>query len=484
MRVLFLVPRFFLAEPSGVLQLSAILKGDGHETKLLALKKHSLKKALDQYDPQIIAYSAMSTDATMFRKADSVIRTWADENTKRILRIMGGPHPTYFPEVLEEMKLDAICIGEGDHAIREMVRKYADGEPLSNIPNVLTELNHIDGMDKEIVGDLDSLPFLDRDVFYEAMPIYRHLSFRGFMTSRGCPYDCTYCHNHAFRQIFRDCGNLLRRQSVDRVIEEIKYVVKTYPPVRLIRITDDTFAHRIDDWLLEFVERYPKEIGLPFYCLMRSNTLTEEMAKLLSSAGCVSISMAVESGDERIRNEVLGRNLSDTVVVNSFKNARKYGIKTYGNTILAIPGTRFEDDFESFLFTKKLRLTIPTFTIFSPYPRTELTEYAIRHAYLDPTYGGEHVFFSRSPLNYLTQKEKDMQMALVYLGPLFCAFPDAFIPFLRILLRSRALLTVFRYIGSVYTVLGVGLRVFPQVYPRGPIKLFKLFIHSITGLDK
>jgi len=480
MKILFIVSDIFLGEPMGVLQLSACLKRCNHETKLLALKKHSLREMLKNYDPDVIAYSVMSPESELFKKADVLVKGWVKEHNKKILRIMGGPHPTYFPEVLDQMRLDAICIGEGDYAIIKLINRFKNDQSLSGIPNSLSPGEDINTIEKELIQNLDDLPFVDRDIYYEAMPIYNSLGFRGFMVGRGCPYNCSYCHNHAFKKIFEGCGKIVRHKSVNNVIKEMKNVVNKYGPIKLIKISDDTFAHTINDWVIEFVEKYKKEINLPFYCLMRSNTLTNEMAKLLSSAGCVSIGMSIESGNERIRNEILKRGLSDKEVIDSFKYARNYKIRTYGNTLLGLPGTSFTDDFDSFLFTKKLKVTAPTFGVFNPYPKLQLTDYAIKHRYLDSTYAynSKNVFGFRSPLNCFSEKEKEMQLNLSFLAPLFYDLPGFFIPILKILLHIKALV-VYKFIGYTYHILKVALFIFPGAISFNPFRSLKIFINSI-----
>lgn len=479
MKVLIIVADLFLGEPMGALLLSAVLKREGHETRLLALRRHALESELERFQPDIAAYSAMTAEAKLFSRADRVVQAWARRSRKRMLRIMGGPHPTFFPEVVNEMALDAICIGEGDNAIIEMVSRFNRDEPLSGIPNVVAKGEDPDQIkNKELICDLDSLPFADKTVYYEAAPAYKAIAMRCVMAGRGCPYACTYCHNHGFRKIFRGCGPILRRRSVDNLIQEIDHIIDHFQPVKLIKFCDDTFAYRVDKWLLEFVDRYKKEIGLPFYCLMRSNTLSEEMARLLSEAGCVSIGMSVESGDEVIRNEILKRKLSDQVVISSFSYANKYGIKTYGNTLLAIPGTSYEDDFKSFLFTKKLGLTVPTFAIFNPYHKTELTEYAMKIGALPRDYDGGNQVGALSPLTNYTLDEKKKQLALAYLGTLFCALPDGFIPVLKLLLKAPGL-KMYKYIGTSYMVLKTGMFIFPGIYSMNPLRLWELLLASL-----
>jgi radical SAM superfamily enzyme YgiQ (UPF0313 family) len=476
MRILLCVADVFLGEPNGVLQLSAILKRNGHEVKLLALRRQSLARLLTQWNPDIIAYSAMSPDIQLFLLADAQVCTWAQG--RRVLRVMGGAHATYFPQILTDLGLDAICIGEGDRALPELIRRFACNEPFLGIPNILVRGVVPDTIPKELISNLDELPFIDRESYYEAAPHYRFLAMRGFMTGRGCPYDCTYCHNHAFKEIFRNCGKIVRRRSVNHVLAEMQETLRQTPHVRLIKISDDTFAHVIDDWLVEFLDRYKRDINLPFYCLMRSNTLTDEMASRLRKAGCISIGMSVESGNERVRNEILRRGLTDEAVIDSFANAQRYDLRTFGNTLLALPGTTFADDFQSFCFTKRLKMTVPTFGIFIPYPRTRLTDYAIGLGSLPANFDYQHHAERQSALRSFSSQEKRMQLNLTYLGTLFCDLPNTFIPVLRMLLRWP-LCWLYKHIGTAYIIIKSGLFIFPNIYPRHPLQMFRLFFESI-----
>ena len=476
MKILFVTPEILLSEPIGLMQLSAICKKNNHKTRLVVLKKQSIIDAIAEFSPDIIAYSVMTPDISLFIEADRLVKKWFEDRNKSVVRIMGGPHPTYFPEILNQQKLDAICLGEGDKAIVEVIRRVEKKEDLTHIANVISKNNN--ELKKELIIDLNSLPYIDREIIYESIPYYRSAGLRSFLTSRGCPYQCTYCYNHIFNKIFKGCGPIVRRRSVDHLIEEIKYVIKNYPPVRFIRFADDTFAHTIDQWLLDFSKKYKKEIGMPFYCLMRANTLTEDMAKLLSETGCYSIGMGVEVGSEEVRNRILKRYLLNEVLIKSFEYARKYKLKTYGNTMLAIPGTVLKDDFNSFLFTKSLKLSTPTFGIFSPYPKTELTKYAIKQGFLDKNFNYETKFGLKSALNCYTEEEKNIQIRLAYLAPIFCDLPDFFIPLLKKLLKLN-LTKLYSFIGAVYISYRTYVKIFPRILPRNLINFFKIVRDAI-----
>lgn len=481
LRVLFVVSDIFLSEPLGSMQLSAICRQHGHTTRFAALTRRDFGRRVAEFRPDVVAYSAMTPDAQLFAAADREVRRWAAESGATPVRIMGGPHATFFPEVLDELALDAVCVGEGDRAIVTLLARAAAGEDFRGIPNVLSPQDREPR--RELILDLDALPFVDRASYYEAFPHCREAGLRSVYSSRGCPYQCTYCHNHAFNEMFRGVGPVVRRRSPEHVVREIADVVRRYSPVSFVRFGDDTLAHAIDPWLEELLARYRQQIALPFYCLMRSNTLTAPMARLLRAAGCRSVSMSVETGSERVRQEILKRNLSDEVVRESFRNAQACGLRTYGNTMLGLPGTTPADDFASFRFTRSLRMTMPLFGVFCPYPRTELARYAIAHGWL----AGD-VDLSRKPTNLsalscYTDREKRAQRRLSHLAPVFCFLPGSLDWLLRALMR----LPLDR-LYAVLSALFVGYRtsrlVFPGIRPRTLSGLARIAADTVRILSQ
>ncbi|MEI6808311.1 MAG: radical SAM protein [bacterium] len=463
MRVLFVISDVFMSEPLGSMQLSAVCKQKGHSTRFMALKHHDIVDQLNEYQPDLVAYSTMTPDAHLFASADQRVKQWKKDNRSSLVRIMGGPHATFFPEILDACALDGVCIGEGDRAIAAVLDRVEAGKPLDGIPNIITLADKTHR--KELITDLDSLPFVDRDVYYEAFPRYRAVGLRSISASRGCPYHCTYCHNHRFNEIFKGCGPVVRRRSPELVIKELQEVIQKFQPVAFFRFADDTLTHKVDPWFEDLLGRYRRDIHVPFYCLMRSNTLTEDAAKLLSDSGCRSIAMSVETGGEKARNEILKRNLADDMVRNSYKIARKYKLATYANTMLGLPGTTLKDDFYSFRFSRSLGITVPLFGIFCPYPRTELAQYAIDNGMLDAETDVCIKPTNTSVLNCYTVKEKNIQRRLSYLAPVFSLLPAWFDGMLNVLVRLP-FDRLYVFISAVCVSYRTSRKVFPGIYPR------------------
>jgi hypothetical protein len=265
------------------------------------------------------------------------------------------------------------------------------------------------------------------------------------MTSRGCPFKCTYCFNRKFNDIYQGRGKLYNRYSVDRVCEELRYVKEKWPGTRFIKFYDDVFALRADDWLKEFSEKYPKRIGLPFLCLMRADIVADhpEIMYLLKSAGIHSLSMSIESGNDYVRNQVLERGMTKEQMIYSFNLAYELGIPTFANTILAIPVEKeieqkerlpnaIERDIEGLDLNLNCRATFGEYPILFPYPGTRLGEYCVEKGFFDGNFEKLHTSYQTdSPLTFFSPKEKMIQQNLALLGPVCMFFGGSKNRFLR-----------------------------------------------------
>lgn len=480
MRILFTLAIPFVLEPMGVLLLSALCKRNGHQAALTIVKGEDFIDRVKSFHADVVAYSVIGGDIEIIKQADLRLRNYIQKSGEPIFRIMGGPHPTYSPQVLDEMQLDAICQGDGDHAFPELLRRLQTGEPLEDIPNIALTSKGSKYRNKLNDAEMNELPFADRELYFNAASFVQPTGLRSFITSRGCPFSCAYCYNNAYNIMFKGTGPIVRRQSVERVLAEIEYNMREFPPVRFIRFFDDTFSLTADEWLEEFAQKYPKRIGLPFYCLMRPNTFTEDTARLLSQAGCYSVAMAVEAGTEAIRNDILGRGLSDEQMMRAFDLSRKYKLRTYGNTMIGIPGTTLEDDFTSLDFAQHLGVTVPTFTVCSPSRGTHLAEIAEAKGLLGK--GADQVtrFANISPLNCYSKQEKEIQTRICYFGSLYCQVPSFLAPAVKLLIKHKCMpMRAARHLGFIFQVFTIGWRIFPHSIPKSPVTLIRVAVNGV-----
>jgi len=417
MKILFVFKSHDFMVPRGLSIISAIARQKGHDTYLCEMNSENPLERITQLQPDIIAYSSMSGESKHYTQVNKAIKN----KFPNLFTIMGGPHATFFPEVIDSSTLDAICIGEGDEAFEDVLDNLSAGKSVEGIANVRTRNGATPVRDA--IPDLDSLPFPDYSLFYDNIPVMGKAPLKSIMASRGCPYNCTYCFNARWKEIYRGHGKVVRRHSVDYVMEDIERVRSKWP-LSCVKFYDDVFVYSVDDWLEEFCRKYKKQIGLPFFILTRYDLLTEDMVKLLKEAGCRTISMSIEAGNPEIRNNVLKRKMSDEQILEASLLCDKYGIYTFTNAILALPGSTLKDDIRSIDLAIEAKSTWAEFACFYPYPGTELGDQTIQMGLYSPVYSHMHTSYQNySMLSSFSDTEKRVQRNLGVLGPVAAAFP-------------------------------------------------------------
>jgi anaerobic magnesium-protoporphyrin IX monomethyl ester cyclase len=402
MKVLF-VEKQIDYEPLGLLYLSSVLRQAGHEVRLAVASDEDPVAVARAWQPGVAGYSVYTGAQAYYRDLNLRIK----EAVPGLVSVFGGPHPTYFPEFVQEPGVDGVCVGEGEGAMLDLVAAVEQGRPLTGIANWWFTGNG--GIERNPVrpaeNNLDRLPLPDRELLYDRDVFTRQSGIKHFITSRGCPYDCTYCFNHALAEIYRGKGRRLRQMSVDLVIEEVKGVQARYP-LQFVVFVDDLFIVNVG-WLQELAERFPREVGLPFFCNVRANLITPEKVDLLRRAGCASVGMGLETGNPRLRNEILKRNLSDEQIIEASRLIREAGIRLLTTNMLGLPGGTLALDFETLALNHACKPAYANAFLYQPYPRTELGEYARDHGYVKGSLADiDPSAWERSILSFASPKEK------------------------------------------------------------------------------
>jgi anaerobic magnesium-protoporphyrin IX monomethyl ester cyclase len=376
-KVLFLQNLPF--EYMGPMYLSAQLKSHGHHCDLFiqSERKHYLRDIVE-YDPDLIAFSTMTgPHKWVLRTAEEIKHV----SNKPI--ILGGPHPTFFPEIIQESPIDMVCVGEGEFALLELADSLDAGKDVSNIRNLWVKRDgQIYKNDlRPLIEDLDLLPFPDRSL-YDDCSILRSVPAMKFLTGRGCPYRCTFCFNHKFNELYRGAGRVVRKRGVNDLIEEIRTTVQKYN-LKLIRFPDDTFTGN-RRWLLEFLQKYKEEIHLPYTGLARANELNEDAVRMLKSSGCLNVYFGVESGNEELRNKILKKNLSDEQIIKAAGLLRKHKVKFGTYNMFGLPNETLPLALQTIELNRKIKPNYTINNVFQPYPKTEIAMYAADHGLLNP----------------------------------------------------------------------------------------------------
>ncbi|MBI5394830.1 MAG: radical SAM protein [Verrucomicrobia bacterium] len=365
-------------------------------------------RAVAAYGPDLVLYNAFQSNLQQAAAFDAQLKA-----LHRCKSVVGGPGPTFDKSSQHGTTLDAACIGEGETALDDFIASgMKDGRNLVTQNGAPLNLAH--------VVNLDQQPFPERDLIYAADPVLRLSPFKAFMSGRGCPYDCTYCFNHAYRDLFRNAGPVVRKKSVDYLMEEIALIKRKYP-LKLISFQDDTFIIN-KRWLLEFAEKYPRVIGVPFVCNIRANLVTEEIVVALKQAGCTVCSWSIESGNERVRNQILHRNMSDEDMHRTTALMRKYKMRFSNASVLGVPTETREEVEDTIRANITAASDFPFANIFVPYPGLRLTEMAYEAGLLERGKPVPLSFSDDSVLSFIKEHKQYLRKT-AYLMPFVTAHP-------------------------------------------------------------
>lgn len=379
-----------LTENLGEAFLSSTLKRNGHEVEIIMdpslyadinfnfpflggyfSKKFNLIDKVLQTSPDLVAFSVYTNNYQW-----SLDKARQLKAKKNIPVIFGGVHPTLSPQtVIENDCVDMICIGEGEGALLELADNWKERNTKRDIKNIWFKDSReiIKNPLRPLNQDLDSFPFPDKSSFYEKLPPFIYPRLYLIMTSRGCPFSCTYCSNNAFNELYKNEAKV-RRRSVENVIGELKTAKEKFK-IKRVSIADDVFTSS-KDWLEKFALRYKTEINLPFSCNAHVQMIDEQRVKLLKETGCYRVTIGVQSASERTRLEILKRHEKNSQIIDFAGWCRKYKLPFTADHIFNIPFEGEEEQVEALKLYRRVRpMSIGCFWL-AYYPNTEITKIA------------------------------------------------------------------------------------------------------------
>lgn len=394
--------------------LSAVLKQAHHKVDLFVInaEKEKIISKIRDSKPDIIAFSITSMN-----------HDWAINISKKVkkeniaLTVFGGPHPTYFPDFIKNDFVDIICIGEGEGALVDLADAIDKKQDFTKIKNLWVKKdNQIYKNElRPLIEDLDSLPFPDKEIYYK-YKLMRDLPTKRIIVSRGCPYACSYCFNHLYNEMYEGKGKFVRYRKPEKIIQEIKELKAKYP-LKTVSFSSDTLTlnHK---WLFEFLELYKKELRIPFICNSRANEVTEEVAKRLAEAGCFYTCFGVESGSDRIRNEILKKNVTNQQIIDTAKFFKKYGIKYVTYNMFGLPTETLTEAFETMELNAEIGSNISTPTILQPIIGTTIYKFIQDNDLFVPEFTPEQMngHFRNSPLKLKDKKAIQNLQKLSWIG--------------------------------------------------------------------
>ncbi|MFC2143128.1 B12-binding domain-containing radical SAM protein [Candidatus Aenigmatarchaeota archaeon] len=279
--------------------------------------------------------------------------------------IAGGPHVIVDGiNLLKETPVFDIGVtGEAEFTFKDII----DGKDENRVSGVIyKDNNDIKQTNKRPwIEDLDALPFPIYDDFDS---VDGKIDNWPLVTSRGCPYTCTYCN------VPKVIGRKFRTRSGKNILDELLLAKEKYKSEEF-KVLDDNFTllmNRAKDICKLFVD---EKLDMKWTCPngIRADRLDDELCKLMKESGCYSVSIGIESGDVDVFDKIRkGEKLED--VERGIKSAKKAGLKVHGFFILGLYGSTYESDKRSMKFAKKVGVDSASWGILVPYPGTEVWE--------------------------------------------------------------------------------------------------------------
>ena len=415
MKKVLLGAKYSIIEPLSLLYLTGIAHEEGWQSKIALVENHdytAFNKIVNEFKPNLIGFTLYTGNHLQTFDYLSQLK----KNKKDIKIVLGGPHPTYFPK--ESINYaDYVVLSEGFHSFRQILRNEVN-------PGIIP------------LTSQEPFPVPNRAEFYKDYPNHRNSPIKSVITHSGCPFSCTYCYNSSTLEDIADAldseqiaemGKVVGKsrrlfpqtsRSVEDIVSEVKNIIEISPQTKLIFFQDDLFGSDIN-WVREFTKKY-SSLNIPFHAQMRfeyanpKNPICRERLELMQEAGCTGLTMAIESADPIIRQEVLNRNMKEELMFETFSFLSKLGYKVRTEQMLGLPcgatsqPTKINLDADLDVLELNVRLKeetgLPTMawaSTFVPYKGTKIFDYCLKYGF----YSGEtgnipDTFFERSILNF------------------------------------------------------------------------------------
>lgn len=374
--------------PLGLLYVASALEQEGHSVEIVDLNARRMKDGDLQRrakSADIVGVTGMITEyQEVLRITDIAKKTDADVKV-----VLGGPLATTLPqELLQASRADFVVVGEGERTIVNLVSavehdhnpahikgiayrrddqiiRTAPAEPIADLNTIAAPARHLIDMNRYAQKHFENFGLKINE--------FGEIKSTNLITSRGCPYSCTFC--------FKDMwGHKWRARSAENIIEEMQLLYKRYGMNGFL-FNDDTFV--LDRKRVFGLCSLVKEKGLDvvWYCNGRANLMTKELLMAMHDAGCRGIAYGIESGNQHILDS-MKKNITLKQVRNAVRWAKEAGIHVSGYFMIGMLDETKDTIRETIAFARELELDFYGFSIATPLPNTELYSAAVERGLL------------------------------------------------------------------------------------------------------
>jgi anaerobic magnesium-protoporphyrin IX monomethyl ester cyclase len=383
--------------PIALVYLSSWLEKAGIKTDIIDIKSNPYKlfdtseecritqeitRRIRIRNPSFVGISCFTPE---YNSVMRLARTIKDNSNAKI--VVGGVHPTLCPGdfIYKNSPVDFAVMGEGEVTITELVRSSLDNASLKDIRGIafLENGNMHVTPPRELIDDLGKLPMpsydkLDMNYYLTVTRFiirYMYTSGVHILTSRGCPYLCTFC---AAKNLWKtpDLKAKVRYKTIKQIVDEVQYLKDRYS-IDSFYIADDTFAMSRERAMGFSDELLARNIDIIWAMETRVNLVNEELLKAIKRAGCIQIEFGVESGSQEALDR-MKKNIRVEDTLRVFDLCRKYGFRTFANLMLNTPGETEEDVRKTFRLKKRIKASHTGVNLTAPIIGTDAYEEYVR----------------------------------------------------------------------------------------------------------
>lgn len=308
--------------------------------------------------------------------------------------VMGGKNPTALPMLtLQDKNVDFIIRGEGERPLIELIKilsqdgnvedlKKVDGIAFRHkgLPYVSPKTDFMESEELDRIGP-PARHLLEMEKYFSAGVAHGGVVGRyvSIITSRGCPAECTFCSAHG------SMGYKFRQRSVENVLAEIDHLVEQYG-IEEILFEDDnlTLNKKRAKELFSILKDRPYRVTWDTPNGVMATTLDSELIRLMAESGCRRVNLALESGVQRVVDDIIRKPLDLTKVPGLVEEIKKNGLKVGVFLVIGSPGETLDEMRESFRFVRRLKVDTYHISVAMPLPGTELLEICQKNGYLIP----------------------------------------------------------------------------------------------------
>lgn len=354
----------------GLLTLGAYLRGEGIDVSMVDLTferdARAAARRIREVRPDLVG---VHTKTLTSRRAVEIAVSAHELGS---VTVAGGPDAASRPELYLSAGFDAVVPGEGERTLTDLAHRVAAGRPFGDVPGVVTRHNGrtVRGPPRPLLRDLDALPLpawdlVDMEAYLSRWQRQTGERRTAVLTSRGCPFDCSWCSKPTF-------GRTFRQQSPERVLAELEALKSRYR-VDYVRFCDDVFGIS-RSWLEQLLDgMLERRLDLRFECLARVDLLKPDLLERMRRAGLARVYVGVESGSQKML-DLMNRGTKLHQIERTAQALRDAGVRQFWFLMLGYPGETLEDIEATFQLFRRFSPEEYSVSIAVPIPGTRFYE--------------------------------------------------------------------------------------------------------------